>query len=220
MTYQDTNKKESTFISDYKNLVNSIETITKNREGFGYNYADLLVVYDEVKPKINQCNFVLVQTVKRGDGCIRRSSSFVPVAKDKAGNITASSSVNWEMPVYNLHSELIHESGQVISCDVPLVVDDIDPQAMGSSLTYMRRYSLYVLLGITTNDDDDDGLKGSAKGKFNKDYGKKPLPDTYEEMGNFLMGCEDATKYYGDVKNHKTLTADQKQKLIKIIYPK
>lgn len=211
-------KSPSRFVDDYKKLMKSIEVVTKNKQGFGYNYADLVAVYDEVKPKIMENNFILIQTVQKSDGIMRRKDTAVPVSKDKDNNILLSGTVDWEIPVYNLHSEIIHESGKVLMCDIPLVMDDVDPQALGSSITYMRRYSLFVLLGMTT-EEDDDGLKASAKGKFNQNYGKKPLPDTYEEIANFLNRCNDATKYYGDVKNHKTLTEEQKKKLYKIIYP-
>lgn len=211
-------KSPSRFVDDYKKLMKSIEVVTKNKQGFGYNYADLVAVYDEVKPKIMENNFILIQTVQKSDGVMRRKDTAVPVSKDKDNNILLSGTVDWEIPVYNLHSEIIHESGKVLMCDIPLVMDDVDPQALGSSITYMRRYSLFVLLGMTT-EEDDDGLKASAKGKFNQNYGKKPLPATYEEIANFLNRCDDATKYYGDVKNHKTLTEEQKKKLYKIIYP-
>lgn len=211
-------KSPSRFVDDYKKLMKSIEVVTKNKQGFGYNYADLVAVYDEVKPKIMENNFILIQTVQKSDGIMRRKDTAVPVSKDKDNNILLSGTVDWEIPVYNLHSEIIHESGKVLMCDIPLVMDDVDPQALGSSITYMRRYSLFVLLGMTT-EEDDDGLKASAKGKFNQNYGKKPLPATYEEIANFLNRCDDATKYYGDVKNHKILTEEQKKKLYKIIYP-
>ena len=211
-------KKSSNFVVDYKNLMKSIEVIAKNKQGFGYNYADLNAVYEEVKPKIMENNFVLIQTVQRGDGMMKRRDTAVPVAKDKDGNILLSGAVDWELPVYNLHSEIIHETGKTLTCDIPLVMDDVDPQALGSSITYMRRYSLFVLLGVIT--EDDDGLRASAKGKFNQNYGKKPLPETYEEIAQFLVSSgEDPKKYYGDVKNHKSLTDEQKKKLIKIIYP-
>ncbi len=49
---------------------------------------------------------------------------------------------------------LIHKSGQFISLDLPLHTTS-DPKALGSELTYMRRYGATCLLGIATDDDDD-----------------------------------------------------------------
>jgi hypothetical protein len=62
-----------------------------------------------------------------------------------------------------LHTELIHKSGQKIMCDLELITTKQDPQMLGSSLTYMRRYSLITLLGL--QDDDDDGNTASREPK-------------------------------------------------------
>lgn len=57
-------------------------------------------------------------------------------------------------------TRLLHESGEYIedTIAVPYVQDT--PQALGSSLTYARRYGLSALLGIVS-DEDDDGNSGS-----------------------------------------------------------
>ena len=49
---------------------------------------------------------------------------------------------------------LMHESGQFITShlDIPLVKKD--PQAMGSAITYGRRYSLAAILNMAQIDDD------------------------------------------------------------------
>ena len=54
-----------------------------------------------------------------------------------------------------LETLLAHESGEWISGRYPLKpVKPDDPQALGSALTYARRYSLAAVLGIVTEDDD------------------------------------------------------------------
>lgn len=58
--------------------------------------------------------------------------------------------------------ELIHvESNEAISGVVPLCLAKQDPQALGSALTYARRYVLMSVLGLVGN--DDDGAAGSAQ---------------------------------------------------------
>ena len=52
-----------------------------------------------------------------------------------------------------LDTQLMHVSGQLISSEYPLVAGA--PQAMGSSMTYARRYCLSAICGITADDDDD-----------------------------------------------------------------
>lgn len=53
------------------------------------------------------------------------------------------------------------ESGESLKCDVPLLTDGgakINPmQAMGSAITYSRRYGLETLLGVMREDDDGHG---------------------------------------------------------------
>ena len=51
---------------------------------------------------------------------------------------------------------LLHTSGQWIAGAFPLVAVKPDPQAMGSAITYMRRYSLAAMVGVLTEDDDGE----------------------------------------------------------------
>jgi hypothetical protein len=63
---------------------------------------------------------------------------------------------------YELVATLLHTSGEHIDGSLPIGGDT--PQALGSSLTYMRRYLLGCLTGIVT-EDDDDGKAASAPAK-------------------------------------------------------
>lgn len=51
---------------------------------------------------------------------------------------------------------LMHESGEWIETD-PIFVrpQKQDPQGIGSAITYLKRYSLSALFGITSDEDDD-----------------------------------------------------------------
>jgi hypothetical protein len=60
-------------------------------------------------------------------------------------------------------SRLIHKSGQWIENSVSLKAAQDTPQAMGSTITYGRRYGLSALLNICA-DEDDDGNAGSKRG--------------------------------------------------------
>lgn len=54
---------------------------------------------------------------------------------------------------------LLHTSGEMITSDCPIIcAKQNDPQALGSAITYARRYSMASLLGVMT-DEDDDGEK-------------------------------------------------------------
>ena len=58
---------------------------------------------------------------------------------------------------------LLHTSGEFIEAD-PLVVKPVknDPQALGSAITYARRYAYQAVLSLNTGEDDD---ANSAAGK-------------------------------------------------------
>ena len=60
-----------------------------------------------------------------------------------------------------MRTTIAHESGEFMSGLAELLLTKQDPQGMGSSITYMRRYALAAICGIVTSDDDDDGNAGS-----------------------------------------------------------
>ena len=207
---------------DYRNLLESIDTIAKTKEGYGYTYLELTPLLDIVLPKIHENNFILVQTVKRTDGEYQRNVKEPAIYENKkTGERVVEGDVEKYIntPAFVLHSELIHKSGEKIECDMPLYVDDIDPQAIGSAETYMRRYSIYTLLNIRVK--DNDGLDASTGGKKNKalQESKIPLPENVDEIATFLMGQSNPSIYYRDIKAREDIPYDLKRKLNKIMYP-
>lgn len=54
----------------------------------------------------------------------------------------------------NLESILGHESGEQISCFMTMTPDKSGPQAVGTCIAYLRRYSLCALIGVAQYDDD------------------------------------------------------------------
>lgn len=55
----------------------------------------------------------------------------------------------------------VHGYGESISSDLPINVD-ANVQKFGSTVTYLRRYALFALLGITPEGEDDDGNEAAA----------------------------------------------------------
>ncbi len=67
---------------------------------------------------------------------------------------------------YSLKTILCHSSGQFISSLVSLpVANDAQAQALGSAITYLRRYSLLAILGLQAGEEDDDGHHASTAPK-------------------------------------------------------
>lgn len=55
-----------------------------------------------------------------------------------------------------LNTMLVHSSGEWISGAYPVNPVKQDPQSLGSAITYARRYALQAILGIATENEDDD----------------------------------------------------------------
>lgn len=70
----------------------------------------------------------------------------------------------------NITTMIAHSSGQYISSTLTMTVTKLDPQAIGSAITYGRRYALAAMVGLAQ--EDDDGEKAMAR-QEKKD--KKPV---------------------------------------------
>jgi ERF superfamily len=90
-----------------------------------------------------------------------------------------------------LTTRLIHESGEWIEAQATLHLVKDDPQAHGSAVTYGRRYGYMAILGLVA-DEDDDGNKGSGKGKDGekkheeKKSDERPLSPLWAEIKDDL----------------------------------
>ena len=56
---------------------------------------------------------------------------------------------------------LLHESGEFIRSVYPLNPVKNDPQGLGASITYARRFSLAALVGLVSEEDDDGSVASS-----------------------------------------------------------
>jgi hypothetical protein len=52
-------------------------------------------------------------------------------------------------------TRLLHKSGQWIEMPLTMVAKDAGPQAIGSCITYARRYGVAAICGIASDEDDD-----------------------------------------------------------------
>ena len=109
-----------------------------------YNYAPLDEVIDAVKEALSVNGLAFTQLTRRDGQDIM------------------------------LDTFLIHSSGEWLSGEMLVGSVALTPQALGSALTYMRRYSLSAILGIASEEDDD--AKEAEQSK------KIPKPPPTEEM--------------------------------------
>ena len=65
-------------------------------------------------------------------------------------------------PIVYVGAALVHaETGESIQQEIGLMPAKIDPQGVGSAISYGRRYHLLTMLGLSA--DDDDGNAASAR---------------------------------------------------------
>lgn len=71
---------------------------------------------------------------------------------------------------------LLHDSGEFIEYDpVFMNADKNTPQGAGSLITYLKRYTLSAIFGITSDEDDDGNQATGNKTKPKQDSGKLEL---------------------------------------------
>jgi len=54
-----------------------------------------------------------------------------------------------------------HRSGQYIAGEYPLNPTKLDPQGIGSAITFARRYGIQAITGQVSGEEDDDGTRAS-----------------------------------------------------------
>jgi hypothetical protein len=79
-----------------------------------------------------------------------------------------------------LETVLLHSSGQWLSSEQPVTITVLsnkginEAQALGSGLTYFKRYALAAMLGISIADEDDDG--NAAQVQVGRQQVRRPEP--------------------------------------------
>lgn len=98
--------------------------MTADAGSYSYKYADLAACLDVVRKPLAENELALVQLPSIVDGEV------------------------------HMQTILGHSSGQSISCTMAMRPDKGGPQAIGATMTYLRRYSLSAMLGVAQYDDD------------------------------------------------------------------
>lgn len=62
--------------------------------------------------------------------------------------------------IQHLETILLHESGEFISGNFGIALGKVDPQGVGSAISYARRYALMAALNMPAVDDDGEAAMG------------------------------------------------------------
>lgn len=116
-------------------LQGEVKTVIKGAKNahYGNTYAELADVQNAALPLLSKHKLALTQWVMSKDG------------------------------KHFLRSYLVHESGVGVMHDTDLLLVKNDPQGLGSAITYQRRQTTMAILGLSAEDDDDDGNKAANR---------------------------------------------------------
>jgi hypothetical protein len=129
-------------------------SLNKTNPHFKSKYADLSAIREACKEPLSKHGIALVQSPS--------------VVEGRAVLVT----------------RLFNKSGQWIENELSLKPDRGDtPQAVGSAITYARRYAIASLLGIVA-DEDDDGNAASAAPKNGQQTQQKYTQTQLRPVGN------------------------------------
>lgn len=115
----------------------TVKVATKTGGSYTFEYTDLGGILDEAK------------RVLKGHGIsVMQSASTLRVEN---------------LLVVSVETLLLHESGEWVKSEPLQVSAAVGIQDMGGQITYMKRYSLSAMLGLSTEKDDDaNGAAGNA----------------------------------------------------------
>lgn len=93
-----------------------------------------------------------------------------------------------------VRTRLLHSSGESIESRCPVIcVKQNDPQAMGSAITYARRYGAAAICGVAPADEDDDAEEAAAPPKRQASDSPKPY-DVMEEATTDIASATNALR--------------------------
>lgn len=153
-------------------IVNALKD--KKNPFFKSSYADLASIWDACREPLSNNGLAVVQTIEGSKEDI--------ILNTWIGH----SSGQWmksKMPLTVIPEQRKDKNGNVIASVVT-------PQAIGSSITYARRYALSALVGICA-DQDDDGEKA---------MGRKSNPEPPKEEEISPESILDLLSKFGDKK--------------------
>ncbi len=104
------------------------EAEVRNKEGkflYTFKYADLAACLDVIRKPLSDNGLALIQIPSLG-----------------------------ENNAVHMKTVIGHESGQHISCNMTMYPEKAGPQAIGTCMAYLRRYSLCAMIGVAQFDDD------------------------------------------------------------------
>ena len=115
---------------------------------FKSKYADLASVWTACRKALSDNNLAVVQTPR------------VDVVSNEAQALSEAIKQGSLPPAVTVTTILMHNSGQWIEEELTMWPRENTPQAIGSCISYARRYALAAMVGVYQEDDDAESAEG------------------------------------------------------------
>lgn len=185
---------------------------------FRHNYADLASVRDACREPLAKHGLAVVQFPK---------TSFIGDPQpyewtSRSGETRYGVRVAC---VVSVVTRLTHASGQWMEDEVSTMLPTGDPQAVGSAITYLRRYALQSVACVAAEDDDGEAAhgRGQTNGRASKPV-ETPIPAGFDEWLTDLTAVADLgtpklqevwTRSKIEYRSHLTTTAQKTWETLK-----
>lgn len=157
-------------LAEIAEVQSELPTMPKGSQAYGYKYTDLDTITQTVKPILHKHGIGYIQSV---------------------GGLAADG--------MTLTTRLFNKQGQYIedTAALPTITSTKNnaAQTLGMSITYMRRYALCAMLGITSDEDVDanaDGAGARPAGTAQKPPASGQTPPKQQLKGGDSTGAEKA----------------------------
>ena len=136
-----------------------LPTMPKSSQAYGYKYADLDTITQAIKPILHKHGIAYIQSIGG----------------------TSQEQTTLTTRVFNTKGQYIEDTAVL-----PVITNSKNnaAQTLGMSITYMRRYALCAMLGITSDEDTDANADNAVKPTAQKQAGKSNLQASKTQAQN------------------------------------
>ena len=145
------------FAKDFINAQSEIETLPKDKQGYGYKYTDFDTVIKTVKPILKKNNLGFCQLLESTEGGKSGIRTILFLARGE-------SIQGW----FELPSVVVGKANNA--------------QNVGASISYIKRYALCSILGCSSDEDTDGAV---LQGGQNATQNAAQTPQTQQYNGQY-----------------------------------
>lgn len=176
---------EMQFNVDFASMSSELPPVLKTKKAYTGKYAPIEDINSTIRPTLDKYGFAVSFSVKQDDAMVTATC------------------------------ELRHKSGHKIDTSVKIPHDKSGKnmnmaQAVGSAITYAKRYALCAILNISLEDVDDDA-QSTQPPQPQRQY-QKPYP-TERQFQNACQAVESGRSNVAGVEQQYTLNQHQRQHL-------